>query len=146
MSESLSPFKEGYIYKSPLDISGLWIYLGLFNYLEADFIGNNLYKCEIKKNKPWFMDYEHGLSVRVTTLFPIIYKPIGCSLEDLQGLLKWIKGYQKASFYCSGFRSESTVCNYIKLITLSKDNIKLPKDFEIVSSDNNSLILLNKRI
>jgi hypothetical protein len=143
MSELLSPFKEGYIYRDSLY---RWIYLGLFNYLEADFIGNNTYKCKVMNNKPKFMDYDQDYITDISiTIFLNELIPIGCTLESVHNLVESHKkefgDFCKSNIIPIQNLFNRKICEYIAVMTLSKDNIKLPKDFEIVSSDNNSLIL-----
>jgi hypothetical protein len=140
MNESLSSPKEGYIYNDPEYIPELWIYLGLFNYLEAEYISNNLYKCKVIKNKPWFVDYEQYMAPG--TLFINRLKIIGCTLEDINTLVESSKEKFRDLYSIHSSRHfELVVSNYIKIMTLSKGNIELPSNFEIVSSDNNNLIL-----
>jgi hypothetical protein len=140
MSEPFPSFKEGHICEGPFSISGLWIYLGLFNYLEADFIGNNLYKCEIKKNKPWFMDYEQHMAPGTPLINRL--KIIGCTLEDINTLVESSKEKFRDLYSIHSNRHfEFVVSNYIRIMTLSKGDIKIPNNFKIVSSDNDSLIL-----
>jgi hypothetical protein len=144
----LSSLEEGHIYGGPLNISRSWIYLGVFNCLEASPLGNGLYKCVVMENEPKFMDYE--LKSRIVSRFNISseIRLTGCTLENLVDLLESHKFFyreasQNPQFYNPRFHDR--ICEYIKALTMSKDNIRLPKDFEIVSSDNDSLILLNKR-
>jgi hypothetical protein len=73
-------------------------------------------------------------------------KPIGCSLENLHSLLRSFKYLHTtrlsrltSQFNTIGFNI--AVYKYIIAITLSKGYIELPSSFEIVSSDNNSLIV-----
>jgi hypothetical protein len=147
MSEPLSSLKEGYIYidhPNPT-ISELWVYLGVFNCLTAISFDKSkrLCKCEIKKNKPWFMDYEQrNLVMTAGTLFPHEIKPIGCTLEDINTLVESSKEKFRDLYSIHSSRHfELVVSNYIRIMTLSKGNIKIPSNFEIVSSDNNNLIL-----
>jgi hypothetical protein len=146
MSELLSSFKEGYIYK---ESPRLWIYLGVFNYLKAKPLGNGLYKCVVMENEPKFITgYMGSLIMESGTLFSNEIKPIGCTLEDINTL---VESYKKefcyyyrlcfSSFLSGEARFHTLVYGYIKTITLSKGYIKIPSSFEIVSSDNNSLIL-----
>jgi hypothetical protein len=141
MSEPLSSLKEGYIYIDPLRLYGLWIYLGLFNYLKAKSIGNGLYRCEVIEDQPVLMKYEEGSLFMPSEVSPNEFKPIGCSLENLQKLLRWIKEFQTTHFNHRNFDFDFVVCRYIIWNTLSKSNIELPSNFEVIKSDNNSLIL-----
>jgi hypothetical protein len=145
MNESLSSLKEGYIYKSPLDISGLWIYLGLFNYLEAKPLGNGLYKCEVINNKPKFIANKQRSMMVSRIYISDEIKAVGCTLEDINTIVESHKkefcDYCRSSIVSIQNIFNTSICKYIAVMTLSKGNIELPSSFEIVSSYNNSLIL-----